>query len=188
MARIVDPNLLAQIVRELNVQGPLSPFEISEVAIPVFDIGQLSGVSVQEVVTPGLLTSVLIGTAGVQDVLQIGQADFENDEVVDDSTAAPAAGTVLADTGQLPAARTQFQAGAGQDDNIPEIFELQWRNAANAATLANFRVVANGQSVVLNFRLSIGTNERLRWVNTSGIVNTAVTWIASARANTQVAT
>ncbi len=176
-ALIVDPALQASVIRQFNLKGELAPFNLTEQVVPIFDIGRLvTAATVQEVVTPGELQSVRIGVDGVNGVLSTGSIDAEDGEIFDDTAINPGAGTVLADTGQLAAGRHVIQASVGHNDATPRIMELQWRDAANAVTLANMRVIAE-QNAAIKINVNIATDERLRWVTTTAVTNTAVSWI-----------
>lgn len=188
MAKIVDPQLIADIVRQLNVQGRLEPFDISEIAVPVFDIGRLSGISIQEVVSPGLNEFIKIGVAGGSNVLPVAPIAFEESEIFDDSQAAPGAGTVLADTGQIVLTGDYVvQAGVGFNDATPRFFELQGRDAADAVTLWNIRIAADVYHE-LTFKIFVPiTLQRIRWVTTGAVTNTAISWIGISRALASIA-
>lgn len=188
MAEIDQPDLVAQIVRQLNVKGSLQPFVIPEVAMAVFDIGRLVGLGSTEVVTPGLSNSILVGLLDLNQVIQVAKPDFDDPEVASSSNAAPVAGTVLVDTGQLGAGRVQFHCVAGHNDAAGRLFDLEWRNAANTANVAVFHYAIHDTSTVeLIIRLNIALNERLRWVNRTAVTGEAVSWIASVGAGAAVA-
>lgn len=79
---------------------------------------------------------------------------------------APGAGTVLADTGQLPVGSYTVKMMVYCQE--PAEWHFQWRNAANSADLRSqiYRTASDFVVVVDNFRLSIETaNERFRVVN-----------------------
>ena len=76
---------------------------------------------------------------------------------------APAAGTVLADTGPLPLGAYFIYAIASAGENARLDFE--WRDAANALNLRLLRFFTNQDTVILEFRANIETdNERFRIV------------------------
>ncbi len=189
MPLIVDPALQAEVIRQFNLRGELAPFNLTENVVPVFDIGKLvSTVVPQEVVTPGLNLSARIGLDVPNRVLRVGPADYEAAEIFTDTTVAPGAATVLASTGAITAAGPRaFLACAGHNDNAPLFFDLQWRDAADAVTLASFPfAIVSELSIAVT--LSVALNERLRWVNTTAVVGTAVSFISSASASTAIAT
>jgi len=119
--------------------------------------------------------------------MQVAGIDFEDGEIVSDTASNPTGADVLADSGQLTSGRQQIVASAGHDDGVARLFELQWRNAANDATIANFRFVVNA-NVLFKIRLNFSTDERIRWVTVKTVTNTAVTWIAATSATAQSVT
>ncbi len=186
-ALIVDPELQAEVIRQFNLRGDLSPFQLTEQVVPIFDIGRLvSAATVQEVVTPNLLTSVLIGLSATTRALVVGDPSSSETQVFSDTSVAPGAGTVLADTGAVGTVELQIQAFAGHNDGTPRIFTLEWRNAANSATIASFPMSVE-TSVGFKFRGIMATGERFRWVTATAVTNTAVTWIAASQSDSALA-
>ena len=184
MAQIVDPTLIADIIKQLNVRGALAPFEIAPVAVAVFDIGRLTGLDVQSVVTPGLAASVLIGLEAANFALTTREPFLAAADVFDDITLNPLAGVILADTGAVAAGVTSFKVQLSQTTASGFIFEIQWRNAANAATLASFPFTKN---LVMDFVANMALNERIRLVNVNNITATVASYITASPSASQIA-
>ena len=171
MASIVDPDLIANIVQQLNVKGALSPFEISEIAVPVFDIGRLAGLTgVQKIATPGSDVAVRVGTSSdtitvATSLPRVAAASmFDSGAIVNAGAAAD-----ILDTGQLAAGLHLVQVTMSTDTAI--FFQLQWRNAADAANNATFTFVAiPGGVMKLNFMVTLVLNERFKVINGGGAV------------------
>ncbi len=81
---------------------------------------------------------------------------------------APAASTVLGDTGPLPRGDYRVQIIiAAQEGNL---FDIEWRNVDNTVTLVGIRVITSNEARTLTWetRLSIANdNERFRVSNVS---------------------
>ncbi len=181
-ALIVDPELLAAVTRQFNLRGELQPFNLTENVVPIFDIGRLLALDPPiptQVVTPGSAVAVRIGVNNTSTSLQVALPFFQDANIFDDTSAAPGAGTVLADTGQLTNNVQFMQILLSHSDGANETFEIQWRNAANNATLATLPVTLE-HVVTLNLSFDTELNERVRIVNITAIAGTAATWIAVA--------
>ena len=177
-ALIVDPALIAAVTRQFNLRGALQPFNLTENVVPTFDIGKLTGLDPipQQVVTPGLASTVRIGTVGNNHV-RVGFSEFAPANVISSIDVAPAAGTVLADSGQLAAGTNYFQALMSHDDSVDVHIELQWRNAANAANVAAWPIFIQ-QRWEHWFMINNALNERIRWVNIGAVAGTALSVVA----------
>ena len=181
MATIVDPELIANIVQQLNVKGALAPFDISEIAFPVFDIGRLAGLTgIQKVATPGSETAVRVGTAAGAHLVSADPpadpGDFTNS-----TDASPGAGVVLADSGPLAAGLHLITGEFTYNGAAQESIQFQWRNAANAVTLAFWHIFPRqdqDRSSIRAFIADVSANERFRWIaivaTTAATVETVV--------------
>ncbi len=180
-ALIDDPALLDRILRTFRIKGRVRPFELSETAIPTFDIGNLGGLDPTVVTTNAGSTGVRIGTLNDSAGLQTNTAHFARAEITDGAVAInPAAGTVLVDTGQL--AQQNHLVEAVVSSNVPVDFRLEWRNAADAATVASWTVLCGGPSAVPHvfgpWNLEdVLLNERFRVVNVSVVAGSVATAI-----------
>lgn len=161
MARIIDPDLIAAIVRQLNVRGELAPFDISQVAVPVFDIGKLTALD----------TIQAVGTRSDQTFVPGAPPALNDGNALSDVVNNPAAGASIFDSGQL-AAGIIWLTFSATTDVTGTLLELQWRNAANAATLASWNFLMEpGQTVSIGpFSPSLLLNERFRVVNVNVLV------------------
>ena len=145
------PQLIADVIRELNVRGPLGVLNLSDEVRPVFIIGSRSGalqVQAQPIAFPS--SAVFFGEAF-----------------------SPAANTVIVDTGALPPgdydifAQISAQMNSVGNGAIP----LQHRNAGNTATLAtllssmSIGTVAALTTVLPFMGYTLALNERLRVVS-----------------------
>ena len=178
MAKIVDPDLIADIVRELNVQGALAPFEISEVAVPIFDIGALAAVIVQQVRTPGETTSVRVSTAGASTFLASGPPTMAPaTELISSIDLNPTAALVLADTGAL-AGNRRVITGYASASGLVRV-EFVHRNAADNADLGvwTFTVGAGNGIKVGPVAIINALNERFIWRAQSALTGTTTTTI-----------
>ncbi len=181
-AEIVDPDLQAQVIREFNLKGALSPFNLTETVVPIIDIGRLLSVAVQEVVTPGQADSVQIGIGATDESLPVSFPSHVSTNAFEDSTAAPAAATVLVDTGQITTASEYFiQFSVSHDDAALRHFELQWRDGANAANLAVYPFWTSQDKAFWLYPSITGSNQRFRLVNVTAIAGLALSYITVAR-------
>ena len=185
-AIIVDPALQAEVIRQFNLRGDLSPFNLTENVVPVFDIGKLvSTVVPQEVVTPNSNVSVRVGL-DFSDHLVTAPPDFTRNQVTPSVDVAPAGGTVLADSGALAAGDFWLDCNFSHDDGTAVDLSLQWRNAANTATVLELQVWVTLRTQKLFMFREVALNERFRFVNNTAIAGTALSYIAakaSARAS-----
>jgi len=147
--QVNDPELEANILRELSIVGQLGKLRVLDVVLPTFSLGNVIQQTV-EVLTPSFRST---------DIFSGGQL------------VAPAAGAVLADTAALPAGTYDVKMGFSSDDgaNQNEI-QVQHRNAANTATLAVYSLVsATGRVGIAQtwweYGYELAINERLRIVN-----------------------
>ncbi len=172
--------MIAQIVRQLNVQGPLSPFDIAETAVPVFDIGKLAGLDVaQEVVTPGKTTTVLVGLTSNNSAMDTKTPGFAASEVVTDTQNATTAPTILADSGQLPASDYWVDCSISQNDGTTVDLELQWRNAANSANILSIPFFGGLRVGKLFAFRTVALNERFRLVSNTNIAGIIHSYMAT---------
>ncbi len=172
-ALIVDPALQAAVIRQFNLRGELAPFQLTEQVVPIFDIGQLIGETRDPTVVTTLLGSqgVRVGTLDGNTVLPvvIGPALSDTDDVFDDSgiVTNPAANTVLINLVAPGVAVTEDIEIFISADVIGQ-FVVEWRNAANAANLETWTVIAGGpSSSVFTWRKQIrfAGSERIRVSN-----------------------
>lgn len=191
-ALIVDPELLAAVTRQFNLRGELQPFNLTENVVPIFDIGRLVGITeVQKVATPDSANAVRVGAAAAFH-LNTGLEASAPADWFDDSTLNPAAGTVLADTGQLAAGIHMIWGSFGMDD-VTQVVDasLQWRNAANAANVGELQINASGEGPYVRVGplfVDVTLNERFRWVSGKVLMaGTARTWISDALTSPSIA-
>lgn len=159
-AIIVDPGLIARVTRQFQLRGQLQPFNLTENVIPVFDIGKLTGVDVTKVATPDSETAVRVGTSAAH--LTVGEPAHDAADVFQTSASSPTGGTILSDTGQLTAGIHRIEVWTGQDSGSQEHLQLEWRNAANNATLATWNLLSVGQFHFGPIYTDMATNERFR--------------------------
>jgi len=122
------PQLTADIIRQLRLTGQIGLLEFSDQVAPVYIVAQREGAL-------DLVTNL---------------PAFTSASMVDGSVFDPVAGTVIVDTGPLPAGTYDIFGsirGTGVSLVTGATIELEHRNAANAATLA----------VLLNGTLTTGT-------------------------------
>lgn len=170
-AIIVDPELLARVTRQFQLRGQLQPFNLTENVIPIFDIGKLLDIDVTKVATPDSDTAVRVGTASDTAALMTAQSAIEADEINDIGFVTnPTAGTVLADSGAQAAGLVRIE---GQIHLIGtnEDFRVEWRNAANNATLASFSVLMSEPAHFRfgPFTFNMALNERVRIISVNTI-------------------
>ncbi len=175
-ARIIDPDLQARVVRQFNLLGPLAPFNLTENVVPIFDIGQLIGAAPTVITTLAGSQGVRVGTAQSTHYLNVEPTFWSSTDIVNSGAVVnPAAGAVIVDTGQLSAAFKKFWCVINWNAAILD-FQIEWRNAANSATLATigFQVGTGQPSVQFGpVIVSPASNERLRVVTASGGTGTA---------------
>ena len=177
-AQIDDPTLLDRILRTFRIKGRIAPFEISETAVPVFDIGNLTGLDPTVVTTLADSQGVRVGLASVPSAINTTVPRYADTDIVNSGpTVNPGAGAVIADTGQLTSGTTQqFHWILAHSAALAVDFAVEWRNAANTATLATwaYLLIAGGQTEAMfqPFTLSIALNERLRIITPAAVVGT----------------
>ena len=113
----VDPEVLVDLTRLLQIRGPLGVLNVLDTIVPVVSLGN--------VVTPTItvLQPAFRSTDVFSNGIQINQA----------------AGTVLADTGQLPAGVYDLLIQmAGDNNEANQRIAFEHRNAANSANLATW--------------------------------------------------
>ena len=178
MARIVDPVLIADIISNLNVQGPLAPFEVGETAIPVFDIGK--NLSPDVVTTLAGFQGVRPGTISNKDYLTVGPPRVNSAEEADGGIVnGPVATTVLADTGQLVAGDWLvwfYITGSTAEAQL----RFQRRNAANSGNVTQQSLIftePGGPIISTPFIMDVVTDERFRIevaANVTGLIATTI--------------
>lgn len=143
MARI--GKVFPDLIRDLEIKGALGPLSIGP-----------------EVFGVVLLDSLESFTASPRRSIRIG------DWFTQGVTVAPAAGTVLADTGALATGIYDLSVIVHQNEAAGANFEFQWRNAGNTANLVaqRLRNDAGGSPLQFYLMLEIQTdNERFRVTN-----------------------
>ncbi len=191
MALIVDPALQASVIRQFNLKGELAPFNLTENVVPIFDIGQLLGAPPTVVTTTLGQQGVRVGTAFGPNALQTRTPRINDGDVTDGGTAVnPAALAVLVDSGQL--AGGEQMVSIYFSANVVVDFRIEWRNAANTATIASWTILQGGPSAA-PFQwgpttFAITTNERIRVVNVGVVVGTVSSCISTTPSNPSAAT
>ncbi len=176
-AVIVDQELLASVIRQFNLRGNLSPFNLTENVVPTFDIGKLTALAdqVQLVETAEGSAGVRVGTSATNVYVASGTVDVDDGDFTDSGAVVnPGAGQIIVDTGQLGGGNHQVFFNARNNAAISD-FELQWRDAANAVTIASMIVFAGTGQPTVQFGpiiLGVATNERLRVVAGGAVVGT----------------
>ncbi len=176
MPLIIDPALQASVVRQFNLRGELAPFNLTENVVPIFDIGTLlRAVDPTVVTTAAGFTGVRPGTTGNDQYLTTFIPVVEDTGIFNSgATVNPGAAQVLVDTGQRSAGPMLIHWIINNNAAISD-FDVQWRNAADAATLATWTYFAGtGQpsvsSILMN--LDMALNERIRIVTGGAVVGT----------------
>ena len=144
--QLVDPDVLASLVRLLSVVGPLGVLEVSDVVVPVVSLGNVVQPTVD--VVPPAFTSGQVHTNGVQ-------------------VAAPI-NTLHADTGALPAGTYDIILTVEPNDTTVLLpFTVEHRDAANAANIVTWTILTNltTGAYPLRFGYTVGPGERLRVLN-----------------------
>jgi len=147
--QVNDPELEADLIRVLSVVGRVGKLRVADIVIPTVSLGNVVQQTVE--VRQPAFTSSNIFSAGAQ--------------------VAAAINTVHADTTALAAGtydvKIIIRAGAAL---FAMVFQVQHRNAANTANLAQWDFVPegdNGSILVANetFGYELGLNERIRILN-----------------------
>lgn len=159
-----DPELQANLVRLLRVQGPLGELNVLDVIIPTVTMGQVVPLDVQ-VRQPRFRST---------DVFSVG---FLQGAAID---------TIHADTGQLAAGDYDIQLYISPNSSTDSIWRVEHRNAANNATLAQWGTTSPinaSQNLQQTLAYELGDNERLRILNGTTIPPGAFTtaWIFARR-------
>ncbi len=176
-ALIVDPALQASVIRQFNLKGELAPFNLTENVVPIFDIGRLL-TSINPTVVTTLLGSqgVRVGTAAGSTYVQTSTPLVNDNNVTDGGFQVnPGAAAVVVDTGALSAGTREITAylnGSALFDVI-----VEWRDAANAATLASWSLLVGGAGVGNHVQfgpvnLNFLASERVRIVTGGAVVGT----------------
>jgi len=162
-ALIDDPNLLDRILRQFRIKGQIRPFDLSNVAIPVIDIGKLLDIDLTQVVTPGNTVLVRVGTADATTFLPTAPPVLVPGDILSSDVNNPAAAEVLLDTTRLTAAPHVLHASISA--NVPLHAEFVWRNAADTADLAmwEFRISDDILAEVGPVAVNPAVNERFVW-------------------------
>lgn len=144
------PQLVADLIEQLRLTGTLGVLEFSDEISPVFLVGSRG-------ITFGSLLP-----------------NFTSSQVFSGFQDAPAANTVIADSGALTAGTYDFAAHMSMEGNQAArvAYVLEHRNAANSATLATLlQMITAGTDFgdrhgnVPLMGYVIGTNERIRAVS-----------------------
>ncbi len=176
-AIIVDPALQAAVIRQFNLRGELAPFNLTENVIPVFDIGKLTALADTPTVVTTLLGSqgVRVGTAGAANYIPVEGIPFDDGDITNSGVVVnPAAAQVIVDGGAVGATATfEFNVVMASNGALG-LFEIQWRNAANTATLATWGfIIGSGGPATYGwgpFVLNLAISERIRVVTVAAIV------------------
>jgi len=151
------PQLTADLIAQLNLVGTIGLLNFADTVVPTF----------------------LVGSRGLS--FEVNPPDFTSAQSFFASAAAPAANTVLADTGQLPAGTYDLRGSLSFNGNgtAGGVISIQHRNAANTVTLATLiaaGVIATVQSLVATLPpigYVIAEDERIRVVSpTTAFVGT----------------
>ena len=141
------PELTSDIIAAVRLTGTLGLFDMSDVVIPTISVGNIR---------PTITTLI--------------PPTFTSAGVFSNQSTAPALNAILADSGPLPAGDYDVIVGWSQSRNTnPSNVELQHRNAANAANLAEWPNVLEGTNnplanfMPINFGYTLSLNERLRF-------------------------
>ncbi len=175
MALIVDPALQAAVIRQFNLRGELAPFNLTEQVVPIFDIGQLVGAAPTVITTLVDAQGVRVGTIGAVNYLPVEATRFDDTDVTNSGVVVnPAAAQVIVDSGAFPNSGNHRVDVWMASNGALGLFEIQWRNAANAATLATWGFILGtaGESTFNwgPFILNMALNERIRIVTVAAIV------------------
>ncbi len=188
-ALIIDPALQAEVIRQFNLRGELAPFNLTENVVPIFDIGKLlSTVSPTVVTTLAGSQGIRVGTNSSINALTVRHTGYD-DAMIDNSgrVTNPAAGTVLADTGQLTGPSQLIHWTINSDSATPDLFSVEWRNAANAATIATWGFFVGGNQISVQMfnqlNLNITNNERVRIVSVATVTGDVNATIGATLSN-----
>lgn len=148
-----DPLLVADLIRLLSIKGAIGRMRLADFVIPVVSLGDV-----------------------VQPTVAVRTPSFRSTDVFSAGMVInPAAGTVLADTGPLPAGIYDVIIYTAADTgNLQLAHDVEHRDAANAANLAVWiHIMTRGPNVTIAvapyvLAYEIGANERLRIIS-SGV-------------------
>lgn len=180
MALIDDPSLLDRILRTFRIKGKIDPFELSDTAVPVFDIGLLTGLGADPTVVTTLADSqgVRVGTVSSQTYVPTEPIPLNDQDVTNSGpTVNPAAAAVIVDSGGLGTFGLKKVSGVITWSATKIDFQVEWRNGANSATVALWSFLVGdtgGHSLQFGpWLLNFATDERVRIVTASGGTGTA---------------
>lgn len=152
------PQLVADIIGQLNLTGTLGVLEFSDQVTPVYIVAQRAGALEVTTQLPA----------------------FQSAEIVFGAAIDPAGGSVIVDTGALAAGTYDIQAQMAFNGNMAiagQHFSLEHRNAANAVTLATLSSLvitgsfASGNMVLPLTGYEIALNERLRVLSPLAVIS-----------------
>lgn len=149
LAQVSDPELQANLVRVLKVRGPLGELNVIDAVLPVVLMGQVADLPVT-VSTPAY---------GPGDIFSAG------------ILVTAAANTVHADTGALPEGvyDVLLWISRGTGNSINNNYNIEHRNAANAANVAIMHSIIQAgmgyDAFRLSFAYTLAQDERLRILN-----------------------
>lgn len=147
-AQVNDAQLEADLLRTLEIVGPLGRINVIDAVMPV----------------------ILMGSVRPFEFL-VAEPAFVPGNIVNDVTVAPAINIVLSDTGALAAGTFDIQAffEYGALAGTQRAANLELRNAANTATLAAWRMEFGLDQGIRRFAfaLVLAASERLRFITQS---------------------
>lgn len=147
----------------------------------IFDLKQATGTSTDASVPSGAGT--LIGLIrAVRDFMRAFPSAQDALARASAQVVAPAAGAVIADTGQLAAGTYRVEVHMAFADTLAagKALILEYRNAANSATLHSAVCPAGATVRIVISRITIVGNERFR------VINAAVVGVAGSVANAYI--
>lgn len=160
----VDPETATNLVRLLQIRGPLGVLNVLDTIIPVVNMGDVVARTV----------AVLQPSFRSTDVFSAGK-----------QVGAPAA-TVHADTGPLAEGIYDVLLQIPETTNTSIVWDVEHRDAANAANLAVWSTIISGTTggrFKQRFAYEFAANERLRILNEGGVAAgvTSVAFIFARR-------
>jgi len=151
--QVTNPDRVADVIRLLQVRGPLGVLDVADVVIPVINLGDAVARTVT-VLTPAFRST---------DVFSSGE-----------QVTAPA-GTIFAGTGALAAGIYDVIVTLDTFDmNVGQMVKLQHRDAADAANLMEIDLFQSQAAAFtigrhLPFAYEIGESERLRLITNANM-------------------
>jgi len=159
------PELTNDLIEQLQLKGVVGLLDFLDTVQPTYIVAARPGLSLATFEAP----------------------IFASAEVFSGHAADPVANTVIADTGQLAAGTYNVQAQIGWT-GLPALdgfFEIQHRNAANAATLSRMLIIpadptfnSNLNALLPLIGYTIALNERIRAIsptsNTTGDLSATI--------------